>query len=532
MSATTCSSVKKRKIPTQKRETKKQRVVTFSKRGTGLFNKAAELCVLCNAQVVILVSAPLAKEKFYTFAHPNINLLLDTFLNNHVSHPINNYNNLSTSSSHQNMEQLTPNNNVSKTKKRKRESEEFWGENEDFDVYQTPEEVTSIIEKLENVRENVALKLQKLSTSNNQDINSSDHQNYHLGCFAEDIMNINNEYSKESGDQSQFMTSVVFQNLSTSTYHGSCIDQNIVDIDGFKNNVDFMQMLPLKSTMLTHNTNNDSQDIENYHNDMGTTFEAPLFFSNGVENYQDIGSGDHQNYHLGCFAENIMNISHEYNNESGDQSQFMSSVVFQNLSTSTYQDGCIDQNMVNVDGNKNNVAFMQMLPLNSIMFTHNTNNGTQDIENYHCDMGTTFEPPLFFSNGIERCATSFCIGDQNFSWMNDKITTSYSQNEQFSPSFSSDDLDHHINTSFEWEFRYENPSFLQDNATGLVPLFSHSDKGIDKQNLSESNFKDNSFSVTGATTDNDLLLGDDYVNSSTMEDNTEFFSLLESFFSS
>ncbi|XP_021888216.1 serum factor response D-like [Carica papaya] len=402
MSATTCSSVKKRKIPMQKRETKEQRAVTFSKRRTGLFNKAAELCVLCNTQVVILVSAPLAKEKFYTFAHPNINLLLDTFLNNHVSHPINNYNNLSTSSSHQTMEQLTPNNNVSKTKKRKRESEEFWWENEDFDVYQTPEEVTSIIEKLEKVRENVALKLQKLSTSNNQDINSSDHQNYHLGCFAEDIMNINNEYSKESGDQSQFMTSVVFQNLSTSTYHGSCIDQNIVDIDGFKNNVDFMQMLPLKSTMLTHNTNNGSQDIENYHNDMGTTFEAPLFFSNGVENYQDISSGDHQNYHLGCFAENIMNINHEYNNESGDQSQFMPSVVFQNLSTSTYQDGCIDQNMVNVDGNKNNVAFMQMLPLNSTMFTHNTNNDTQDIENYHYDMGTTFEPPLFFSNGVEN----------------------------------------------------------------------------------------------------------------------------------
>lgn len=90
------------------------------------FNKVAELCVLCNTHIVMLVSASLSKrEKFYTFAHPSINLLLDSFLNNHVPYPNHNCNNLSTFLSSQNTEQLTPKNDeVSKTKRRKRKFEE------------------------------------------------------------------------------------------------------------------------------------------------------------------------------------------------------------------------------------------------------------------------------------------------------------------------------------------------------------------------------------------------------------------------
>nr|XP_043633638.1 agamous-like MADS-box protein AP3 [Erigeron canadensis] len=68
----------KRKIVIKKIEKNKTRQVAFSKRRTGLFKKASELCVLTGARVAILVKSP--GEKVFAFGHPNADVLIDRYL--------------------------------------------------------------------------------------------------------------------------------------------------------------------------------------------------------------------------------------------------------------------------------------------------------------------------------------------------------------------------------------------------------------------------------------------------------------------
>jgi hypothetical protein len=76
-----------RKIPMAKRETAEQRSVTFTKRRQGLFNKAADLCRICDAQIAIMVSSTGSKEKIYTFGHSSIDAVFDRFLDNFTAAP-------------------------------------------------------------------------------------------------------------------------------------------------------------------------------------------------------------------------------------------------------------------------------------------------------------------------------------------------------------------------------------------------------------------------------------------------------------
>lgn len=48
--------------------------VTFSKRRTGLFKKASELCILCNAQIAIIVFSP--ADKAFCFGQPSVEALI------------------------------------------------------------------------------------------------------------------------------------------------------------------------------------------------------------------------------------------------------------------------------------------------------------------------------------------------------------------------------------------------------------------------------------------------------------------------
>ncbi|KAI5586678.1 hypothetical protein BDE02_06G227800 [Populus trichocarpa] len=58
-----------RKIPMAKRETAEQRSVTFTKRRQGLFNKAADLCRICDAHIAIIWSPQRGpKKKFIPLA--------------------------------------------------------------------------------------------------------------------------------------------------------------------------------------------------------------------------------------------------------------------------------------------------------------------------------------------------------------------------------------------------------------------------------------------------------------------------------
>ncbi|PIA64173.1 hypothetical protein AQUCO_00201450v1 [Aquilegia coerulea] len=74
----------RKKVPIEKIESSSQRYVTFSKRRTGLFKKASELCILCGADIAIIVSSP--SQKIYTFGHPSVDSVVDRFLNQDDHH--------------------------------------------------------------------------------------------------------------------------------------------------------------------------------------------------------------------------------------------------------------------------------------------------------------------------------------------------------------------------------------------------------------------------------------------------------------
>ncbi|XP_071719092.1 agamous-like MADS-box protein AGL29 [Rutidosis leptorrhynchoides] len=68
----------RKKIEIKKIVENNSRQVTFSKRRTGLFKKAAELCVLTGAKIAILVRSP--GGRFYTFGHPNADVIVGRYL--------------------------------------------------------------------------------------------------------------------------------------------------------------------------------------------------------------------------------------------------------------------------------------------------------------------------------------------------------------------------------------------------------------------------------------------------------------------
>ncbi|KAK6942879.1 Transcription factor, MADS-box [Dillenia turbinata] len=74
----------RRKIEIKKIELKNHQQVTFSKRRTGLFKKAGELCVLCGAEIGIIVFSQAGKV--FTFGHPSIEAIIDRFINGR-NHP-------------------------------------------------------------------------------------------------------------------------------------------------------------------------------------------------------------------------------------------------------------------------------------------------------------------------------------------------------------------------------------------------------------------------------------------------------------
>ncbi|XP_059446353.1 agamous-like MADS-box protein AGL62 [Corylus avellana] len=52
--------------------------VTFSKRRSGLFKKASELCTLCGAEIAIIVFSP--GKKVFSFGHPSVETVVDRVL--------------------------------------------------------------------------------------------------------------------------------------------------------------------------------------------------------------------------------------------------------------------------------------------------------------------------------------------------------------------------------------------------------------------------------------------------------------------
>ncbi|KAI4367144.1 hypothetical protein MLD38_022914 [Melastoma candidum] len=72
------SSMGRQKIAIAKIPKKNHLQVTFSKRRSGLFKKASELCTLCGVEVAIIVFSP--ANKAFSFGHPEVDTVVDRFV--------------------------------------------------------------------------------------------------------------------------------------------------------------------------------------------------------------------------------------------------------------------------------------------------------------------------------------------------------------------------------------------------------------------------------------------------------------------
>ncbi|XP_038881522.1 agamous-like MADS-box protein AGL61 [Benincasa hispida] len=70
----------RQKIEMKKIVNEDDRLITFSKRRSGIYKKASELATLCGAEVGVVVFSPAGKP--FSFAHPCIESVANKFLNN------------------------------------------------------------------------------------------------------------------------------------------------------------------------------------------------------------------------------------------------------------------------------------------------------------------------------------------------------------------------------------------------------------------------------------------------------------------
>ncbi|KAK7269953.1 hypothetical protein RIF29_22775 [Crotalaria pallida] len=68
----------RQKIEIKKMTNESNLQVTFSKRRSGLFKKASELCTLCGAEIALIVFSP--GEKAFSFGHPSVDAIIDRYL--------------------------------------------------------------------------------------------------------------------------------------------------------------------------------------------------------------------------------------------------------------------------------------------------------------------------------------------------------------------------------------------------------------------------------------------------------------------
>ncbi|XP_030518671.1 agamous-like MADS-box protein AGL62 [Rhodamnia argentea] len=69
----------RQRIDMKRIENENDRLITFSKRRSGIYKKSNELVTLCGAQVGVAVFSPAGKP--FSFAHPSIDAVANWFLN-------------------------------------------------------------------------------------------------------------------------------------------------------------------------------------------------------------------------------------------------------------------------------------------------------------------------------------------------------------------------------------------------------------------------------------------------------------------
>lgn len=70
------------KVEMKKMEKESNLLVTFSKRRSGLFKKANEICTLCGVECAVVVFSPAGKV--FSFGHPSVNTVVDKYLSRNL----------------------------------------------------------------------------------------------------------------------------------------------------------------------------------------------------------------------------------------------------------------------------------------------------------------------------------------------------------------------------------------------------------------------------------------------------------------
>lgn len=150
-----------RKIPMRKRETRAKRAVTFSKRRYGLFNKAAELCILSGAKIAMVVSSPCSRQNIFSFGHPSVDSVFDAFLHNRVPPPVDDEIKRSAVSLYNEIKELErePNNGEKKIDGLLKDFEDVEKNCKSID------ELLVVEEKMKNLKNNALMRLSELLSS-------------------------------------------------------------------------------------------------------------------------------------------------------------------------------------------------------------------------------------------------------------------------------------------------------------------------------------------------------------------------------
>ncbi|KAL5709386.1 hypothetical protein ACHQM5_020083 [Ranunculus cassubicifolius] len=169
----------RRKIPMEKIQRLTSRQVTFSKRRSGLSKKASELCILCGAEVAIIVFS--LAGKVYSFGHPYVDSVIDRFLDQHDGR-VDDVVLMNLSARGQQLRvQYTEVLNQLEEEKKKREEMEQLKKTKKEDCWSAPienleaDELEKMMTKLEELRTEVRKRLDEVSRSSYLPI-------YHVGA--------------------------------------------------------------------------------------------------------------------------------------------------------------------------------------------------------------------------------------------------------------------------------------------------------------------------------------------------------------
>lgn len=134
----------RRKVEIKKIEDASSRMVAFSKRKKGLFNKASELHRLCDANIAVVIQSP--SGRLFSFGKPSADSVIDKFLRD-------------AGDNHQNKGETGDVEESTETLQLEEEEEEvkYWWEESIKDL--SFEELKKYMVSLEALRNNVAIKL-------------------------------------------------------------------------------------------------------------------------------------------------------------------------------------------------------------------------------------------------------------------------------------------------------------------------------------------------------------------------------------